>query len=183
MSKLPSSLLQTAKEVASVFSNQLTKIWLLVDIESQSLFLLKNQSVLKKYIISTSRFGIGSQQDSCKTPVGAHQIADCIGDGSELFEIFEGRKSTGKFAEVVHEKKSSELDLILTRIMRLRGLETHKNCGHGVDSYDRYIYIHGTHEEGLLGTPASHGCIRMANTDVIELFEQISEGVFVYITY
>ncbi len=180
---MPASLLQSTKEIASVFSNQITKIWLLVDIESQRLYLLKNQSLLKEFIVSTSRFGIGSQLDSYKTPVGAHQIAECIGDGCELFEIFEGREATGKIADIVVEKKSSELDLILTRILRLRGLEANKNCGDGVDSYDRYIYIHGTHEEGLLGIPASHGCIRMANTDVKELFEQVTEGVFVYITY
>ena len=72
-------------------------------------------------------------------------------------------------------------DLILTRIMWLEGLEIGINSGEGVDSYARYIYIHGTQEEGLLGQAASHGCVRMSNTAVVELFDLVNEGTFVYI--
>ena len=145
------------------------------------MYLLDRFTVINEYTISTSKFGLGNEQDSFKTPLGAHEIADCIGEGCQLYEIFKSRKSTGILAEIEHQKKSTEKDLILSRIMRLKGLEEHKNVGDGIDSYQRYIYIHGTHEEGLLGMPASHGCVRMSNQDVVDLYNQVKEKTFVYI--
>ena len=133
------------------------------------------------YSVSTSRYGLGCEQDSNKTPTGAHIIAEKIGDDGVMNEIFKGRQATGEVAEIIHTAQQSDQDLILSRIMWLRGLEDGHNCGEGIDSYQRYIYIHGTAEEGLLGMPASHGCVRMSNKDVIELFDLISEGTFVYI--
>lgn len=153
----------------------------MVDSTSQSLYVIKDGAQICRYIVSTSKYGMGCQQDSFKTPLGAHKIAERIGGDNELNEIFEERKATGKIGNVLREKESSGIDLILTRICWLQGIEKNKNCGGGIDSYQRYIYIHGTHEEGLLGTPASHGCVRMSNQDIAALYEQVSLGTFVYI--
>ena len=181
MSKLPINIESNVAEVAAKFSSQITQPWLLVDSASQSLYVIKDGDQACRYIVSTSKYGMGCQQDSFKTPLGAHQIAQRIGGDSELNEIFEGRVATGKIGKVLTEKESSGVDLILTRICWLQGIEKDKNCGNGIDSYQRYIYIHGTHEEGLLGTPASHGCVRMLNSDVVRLYEQVAVGTFVYI--
>ena len=95
--------------------------------------------------------------------------------------ILKGRKYTGKTADIITEKKSVDSDDVTTRIMWLDGLDEGKNKGGKVDSYTRYIYIHGTPEEGLLGTPASHGCIRMYNKQVKDLYDQASIGLHVLI--
>ena len=87
--------------------------------------------------------------------------------------IFTSRINTKRQADIIHDLTNSDNDYVTTRIMWLDGLEEGKNKGKGVDSYKRYIYIHGTHEEGLIGQKASHGCIRMLNHDVLELFEII----------
>ena len=121
------------------------------------------------------------QQDSNKTPTGAHKIVEKIGGDGVINEIYKGRQATGEVAEIIHTTQQSNQDLILSRIMWIQGLEEGHNCGEGIDSYQRYIYIHGTAEEGLLGVPASHGCVRMSNKDVVELYETVSEGTFVYI--
>lgn len=169
------------QEVIEKFSEYLTQPWLLVDSKTQTLHVVDKGVLKTSYPVSTSKYGLGCEQDSFKTPIGAHKIAECIGDNLAINTIFKGRKSTGEIATIVNEEKSADLDLILTRILWLQGLEEQKNCGGNVDSYQRYIYIHGTHEEGLLGKPASHGCVRMANRNVIDLYDQISENTFVYI--
>ena len=168
-------------EVAEKFSDKITSPWVFIDSATQVLLLVDNNTPVCQYVISTSKFGLGCEQDSFKTPLGAHIIAQKIGDGQKINEIFVSRVATGNIGEVIYEKKSSDLDLILTRILWLQGLEEKYNCGQGVDSFQRYIYIHGTHEEGLLGVPASHGCVRMSNSDVIKLFNEIEEQTFVYI--
>ncbi len=181
MSQLSESIEKVSLQVTKEFSDKITSPWILVDSTSQSMFVIDGQSLLHKYPVSTSRYGMGCKQDSFQTPVGAHKIAKKIGSEGKIDEIFTGRVATGQCASIVSEKKSSGLDLILTRILWLQGLEANINCGEGVDSFERYIYIHGTHEEGLLGVPASHGCVRMANADVVELFDSVDENTFVYI--
>jgi len=126
---------------------------------------------------STSAFGFGNRENSYKTPLGVHRIKDKIGAGAPLGRIFKGRADTG----IDWDRSSDEENLILTRIMRLEGMEEGINKGQGVDSYDRYIYIHGTNREKLVGTPLSHGCIALKNIDVIELFDIVREGTLVYI--
>lgn len=163
------------------YAAQLTQPWLFVNTSTQTLQVMDHDLELGKYKISTSKFGVGCKQDSLQTPTGAHCIAQKIGEHEPAGKVFSGRQPTGEFAEIVREQKATELDLILSRIMWLKGMEQNKNCGDGCDSFHRYIYIHGTHEEGLLGTPASHGCVRMANADVIELYDRVDEGTFVYI--
>jgi len=167
--------------VANKFSQHLTPCWLLISTEKQSMYLINVDTIEKDYSISTSMYGVGSEQDSFKTPPGAHVVAQKIGEHCELNEILRGRQATGECADIIYQAKSSQEDLILSRILWLKGLEKGKNFGQGVDSYQRYIYIHGTQEEGLIGTPASHGCVRMLNKDIIEIFERINEGTFVYI--
>ena len=130
---------------------------------------------------STSRFGLGSAAGSNRTPLGRHRGTEKIGEGEPIGAIFEGREPTGLIAEVLGPGVDRDEDLITTRILLLEGLERGLNQGPGVDSKARYIYIHGTNEEGLLGRPASHGCIRMTNRDVLELFDNVPVGTIVTI--
>ena len=95
--------------------------------------------------------------------------------------ILKGRVYTGKQAKIISEPVTTDIDLVTTRILRLSGLESGYNKGGNVDSFNRFIYIHGTPEEGLIGQPASHGCIRMYNKDVVELFELVPAGIKVLI--
>lgn len=159
----------------------MTDPWVLVNVAEQNLYLLSASQIIQVYPVSTSRYGIGNKQDSEKTPIGAHLVTECIGDQQSPGAIFKAREATGELATISKSDHSTNLDLIITRILRLSGLEPGLNQGDGVDSYRRYIYIHGTHEEGLLGTPASHGCIRMASEDIIHLYQQVSSNTFVYI--
>ena len=152
-----------------------------VKISEQRLYLLQNRHILASYSVSTSRHGTGNRAGSHKTPLGVHRIAEKIGDGCQAGEIIKARKPTGRLAAVVSEPRSAGQDMITTRILWLEGLEPGINRGMGVDSYERYIYIHGTPEEGLIGQPASIGCIRMQNADVIELFNAVDEGTLVQI--
>ena len=151
--------------------------YIVVSIETQTLLVCAKDTVLARYDASTSRFGNGSRENSLKTPLGLHRIKEKIGAGAPPGRVFRDREDTGE----VWDGRSPEDNLILTRILRLEGLEEGINKGPGVDSYDRYIYIHGTGREDLIGTPLSHGCIVLRNRDVIGLFDMIREGALVYI--
>ena len=168
-------------EIEADWCNELSQPWILVTVATQTLSLITHGQIHQTYSISTSAFGLGCQQDSHKTPTGAHRIKRKIGHAAALGEIFEGRMPLGRCAPIVSLPVQAKQDLILTRIMWLEGLEIGINSGEGVDSYARYIYIHGTQDEGLLGQAASHGCVRMSNTAVVELFDLVNEGTFVYI--
>ena len=152
-----------------------------IDISKQRLFLLDNMEIVRSYPISSSKYGEGSTQNSFKTPLGNHVIKEMIGNNAIKNTIFTSRINTKRQAEIIHDAAKSDNDYVTTRIMWLDGQEEGKNKGKGVDSYRRYIYIHGTHEEGLIGQKASHGCIRMFNSDVIELFNDVKKGTKVYI--
>ncbi len=152
-----------------------------IDISKQRLFLLDNMEIVRSYPISSSKYGEGSTQNSFKTPLGNHVIKEMIGNNAIKNTIFTSRINTMRQAEIIHDLTNSDNDYVTTRIMWLDGQEEGKNKGKGVDSYKRYIYIHGTHEEGLIGQKASHGCIRMFNSDVIELFNDVKKGTKVYI--
>lgn len=154
---------------------------ILIRIGEQKLYLLQNRGILAGYPVSTSRYGAGNQADSRKTPLGVHRIAEKIGGGCQSGEIIKARKPTGTLADIIAEPRSGERDVITSRVLWLEGVESGVNCGPGVDSHERYIYIHGTPEEGLIGQPASIGCIRMRNADVIALFEAVDEGTLVQI--
>jgi hypothetical protein len=168
--------------VAERFFKQLTSPWLLVSASNQMLYVIRSESIECAYMVSTSKYGLGGQQDSYKTPLGAHVVAQKIGGQCQTNEILRARKATGECAEIISQAITSHQDLVLTRLLWLKGLESNINLGEGVDSFDRYIYIHGTQEEGLIGTPASHGCVRMTNKDVIELYNAVEVNTFVYIS-
>ena len=136
---------------------------------------------MKKYSISSSYYGTGSQENSLKTPLGRHEIYKKIGNDLPVNAILKGRVWSGAIADIIEEPLDTDFDHVTSRILWLDGLEIGKNKGKGIDSRDRYIYIHGTAEEGLIGKPASDGCIRMYNEDVIELFDLVDEKAQVWI--
>lgn len=143
-----------------------------ISIAKQKLFLFQKNALTKAYPISTSKYGVGNKVGSNKTPLGKHQIIGKFGRNARIGEIFKRRKRIGIMARSLQ----GQADLITTRILRLDGLEKGLNKGRGIDSFHRYIYIHGTPEENRIGKPASHGCIRMKNKDVAELFRMVKRG-------
>ena len=150
-------------------------------IEDQRLYFFRDGRQIRSYPISTSRYGVGNKSGSNKTPLGDHIVHSKIGKDAPSGMIFVKRRKTGKVASI-HRKEDSVLsDLITSRIVRLKGLEDGLNKGDGVDSYKRCIYIHGTSEEWLIGKPASHGCIRMKNKHIVELFDLVKRGTVVQI--
>ncbi len=150
---------------------------IVVSISKQKLYLVKNGEIIKTYPVSTSKYGIGSKPGSNKTPLGTHYICEKRGKGAKIGTIFKARKNTKKIAKIYTDRTDVPDDFVTTRIMWLKGLE----AGVNLETLKRYVYIHGTPEEGLIGTPASHGCVRMKNKEVIELFELVSVGTFVEI--
>ncbi len=153
------------------------ELFLVVSIETQTLLVCSKDTIVERYDASTSRFGNGNRENSLKTPPGVHRIREKIGAGASPGRIFRDREDTG----TDWDGKSPEDNLVLTRILRLEGLEEGINKGVGVDSYERYIYIHGTGREDLIGTPLSHGCVCLRNLDTIRLFDIVNEGTLVYI--
>mgnify|MGYP001291181756 FL=1 len=152
-----------------------------VDISEQRLYLIENSLIKASYPISTSKYGEGSIQNSFKTPLGEHSIKEMIGEEAEINTIFTSRINTKRSATIIDQFEDTDNDYVTSRIIWLDGEEEGFNKGGNVDSFRRYIYIHGTHEEGLIGTKASHGCIRMFNYDVIELFKLVNIGTKVLI--
>ena len=156
-------------------------VLLFVDIETQTLSHIEKGTFLKLYKISSSYYGTGSKLNSLKTPLGRHEIYKKIGSNLPINGILKGRVWNGAIADIIEEPIDTEFDHVTSRILWLDGLELGKNKGRGIDSRNRYIYIHGTAEEGLIGTPASDGCIRMYNKDVVELFDLVDEKAQVWI--
>lgn len=152
-----------------------------ISISKQELYLLDSGQIIKTYKISSSKYGEGSDVNSFKTPLGKHEVKKLIGHNES-----KGMRFIGRIPSKIHPIYSSEEvyvsdDVVQSRIIWLSGMEQGINKGPGVDSYNRYIYIHGTPEEWLLGKKASKGCIRMANNDVIELFALLKGGESVLI--
>ncbi len=154
---------------------------LVIVISEQTLYLYKKDRAPRAFPVSTSRYGTGSGEGSNQTPLGYHRIKEKIGGGAPKRAVFRGRRRTGEPAEISTDQAAGGDDCVTTRILRLEGLEPGKNRGKGVSSFYRYIYIHGTPEEGLIGTPASHGCVRMKNDDVITLFDEVEVNTLVVI--
>ena len=154
---------------------------LFVSIQHQKLYHIKNRKIINTFIISTSEYGEGSQEGSNKTPLGLHRIKEKHGKNTPINGRMIGRVFYGDIADIYIDTTRSKTDDVTSRILWLEGLEKGKNKGKGIDSYERYIYIHGTSEEGRLGTVASHGCIRMKNKDVIDLYKRVKVGTLVLI--
>lgn len=151
---------------------ELPRRLLVVDVARQRLGFLEDGRLRLDLPVSTAAAGIGGEQDSLRTPPGWHRIQARIGTGIEAGTVFRGRVPSG---ERWCGEASGE-DLILTRILTLEGLEPGVNRGPGCDSLARFIYLHGTNREDLLGFPVSHGCLRLGNRDAMALFDQVEEG-------
>jgi len=148
---------------------------LTVDIATQTLTLGDAGGELKRYRVSTAKAGIGNRQDSFRTPLGWHRIENRIGGTEPPGRVFVGRVPQAQRLPPDEWRNPASGDFILTRILWLRGLEPGVNAGPGIDSYHRTIYLHGTNQEHLLGQPASHGCIRLSNRDVMELYDLVEQ--------
>ncbi len=154
---------------------------LFVSVAEQKMYHIEEDKILNSYVISSSSYGVGNKAGSNKTPLGLHKVKDKFGNETPLNGRMVGRVFYGQIAKVYSDNTKSKTDDITSRILWLDGLEDELNKGEGIDSYKRFIYIHGTSEEGRLGTPASHGCIRMKNKAVIELYDKINIGTLVLI--
>ena len=142
-----------------------------ISIRDQRLTLMEDEIPIRNYPVSTSRFGIGTEEGSMKTPTGRFRVAEKIGGGLPSEAVFQSR---------VPLKPGDQLppteDLVMSRILWLDGVDEHN-----ANTRDRFIYIHGTKHEDKIGRPASHGCVRMRNIDVVDLFELVDEGAHVTI--
>ncbi|NND94729.1 MAG: L,D-transpeptidase [Flavobacteriales bacterium] len=165
--------------ISEHFSNYASGKMLFVDVNSQEMYVMNKNVVLQTFQISSSKYGEGEIPNSMKTPLGVHFIAKKVGDDADINTIFKSRVNTKKKA-IPNSQKFRDKDLITTRIMWLEGGEERNSLG-AKSSMRRYIYIHGTPDEDLLGRPASHGCIRMRNIDVYALYEFVEEGTPVVI--
>jgi len=150
----------------------------LVDASRQMLRVLENGTERFRCAVSTSGNGLGCEENSGRTPWGWHRIAEVIGEGEPFGTRFSSREPTGE----IWTGQAVEGDWITTRILWLDGLEPGINRGPGVDTHDRYVYIHGTAREDELGRPGSHGCVRVSNLAAEELADRIlSAGDLVWI--
>jgi hypothetical protein len=152
-----------------------------VDLASQKLLLLEEGYIIARYDISSAANGVGTAPGSECTPAGDHRIRLKIGEGCPLNTVFVGRRPTGEIFSEELAKAYPDRDWILTRILWLTGVEPAVNRFGACDTLKRFIYIHGTAEEELLGQPVSHGCIRMGNSDMIELYNAVSNNTLVSI--
>jgi lipoprotein-anchoring transpeptidase ErfK/SrfK len=152
-----------------------------IDLSRQSLRLYDGRKLLREYRVSTAAKGPGERNGSNCTPRGRHKIRAMIGDGVPEGTVFVSRRPTGEVYSPELRERYPGRDWILTRILWLSGLEPGRNRLHEVDTMRRYIYLHGTPEETVLGRPGSHGCVRMANKDIVELFDLVEPGIEVEI--
>ena len=152
-----------------------------IDSNVQKLYLKQDSDVLRCYSISTAKNGLGEMRDSGCTPRGRHQIRCKIGGGRPANTVYESRRPTGLQYTSDLEQKYPGRDWILGRILWLSGVEPGFNRLGQVDTMQRYIYIHGAPSSGISGVPASKGCIRMLQNDVVELFSLVYVGCEVVI--
>jgi lipoprotein-anchoring transpeptidase ErfK/SrfK len=140
---------------------------MLVSVRDQRMLLVRDGKPVKRYVVSTSKFGVGSERDSYRTPLGRMEIARKIGDGQPVGMVFKGRRPTGE----ILRPNAPGRDPVVSRILWLNGMDQHNS-----NTFQRLIYIHGTPEEWRLGRPTSYGCIRMGMRDVIDLYNRVGEG-------
>ncbi len=178
--RLPLALRLTARRLGVVPS----KFLLLVNIRAQRMELVRltagftrpDARIEKTFRISTSRFGIGQKKNSNRTPLGLHRVAQKIGGGLPLGAVFKSRKLIG------YTWQGLTNATITHRILWLEGLEPGFNRGGDVDTFDRYIYIHGTGDETTLGRPASHGCLHVRGTELLPLYDLLPRGTLLWIS-
>jgi len=155
-----------------IHNNQL----IMILAQSQLMHCYENDKLLYTYPVSTGKNGLGEQMGSECTPRGWHEVHSIIGLENRVNSVFVGRVWTGELYSKELALQFPDRDWILTRILRLDGLEPGRNKGGSVDSLARYIYIHGTPDSTPLGTPGSHGCVRMRNADIISLANWVQVG-------
>jgi lipoprotein-anchoring transpeptidase ErfK/SrfK len=143
-----------------------------ISVATQRLRLWDGSRLVHEWPCSTSKFGLGTQPGSYKTPLGSFIVKEKHGEAAPSGTIFKSRQPVGLWQQGM----DTQNDLVLTRILWLHGTQTHN-----ANTYDRYIYIHGTNDEARIGRRASHGCIRLKNKDVIELFDLTPVGTPVWI--
>ena len=147
-----------------------------INISSQTASLFDGCNKIKQYIISSAANGIGFEPDSNTTPIGNFSINDKIGNNSPEYMIFKGRQATGELCMPGSDLWKANHALVLTRMILLNGLNSDNS-----NTLSRFIYLHGTNRENLLGKPASNGCIRFGNNDIIDLFDRIDSQTMVII--
>lgn len=165
----------------TMLSNTLPNRYIAICITKQTLDIIDNKKVVNSYPVSTAKNGTGERMGSECTPRGWHKIRARIGDEQPLNSVFVGRRATGEIYTPELSQQYPDRDWVLTRILWLGGLETGVNRYGQVDSAWRYIYIHGCPDHLMQGKPESHGCIRMRNTDVLDLFYKVKAGEMVLI--
>lgn len=151
----------------------MSKYRLLVDSKNQIAQIWENGSLRKEYRIPTASNGIGCAEGSFCTPIGRLRVAKKIGDGLQVGAVLKSRVPTGEIwsADPQNPMHNTPEDLVLTRLLWLEGAEAVN-----ANTINRFIYLHGTNQENLLGIPASHGCIRFSNKDIIEVYDLLEEG-------
>ena len=149
-----------------------------VNSSNQTLYLFKEDNLIFESKVSTSKYGMGCKMNSYKTPTGLHSVSSMIGKGLPAGTLFRNRKPTEK---IIKKMPLDNSDYITSRILRLNGLEEGKNKGGDVDSYNRYIYIHGTPHCNTLGSKQSQGCIRMSDSAIVKLFDLVNQETLVLI--
>ena len=155
--------------------------WLGVRIKTQEMFWIGEAGkVLQQWKVSTSKRPPSCEENSLGTPWGLHKVEEKIGDDQPSGMVFKGRVPTGK-CYWDYEGEEAAINLITTRILRLRGLEEGLNRGGNCDSWDRYIYIHGTNFENQIGSPASSGCVQLTNMDMLEVYNKVPVGTLLLI--
>ena len=154
---------------------------IVVSVAEQCLAVIRDGKVVHAYRVSTAKAGTGSRPNSDKTPLGWHRVSEWIGGDAVPGQTFVSRQPVpGEVLRPEQWRSDEGRDYVLTRILWLDGLEYGKNRGPGADSHSRFIYIHGTNQEHLLGQPASHGCIRLSNHDVMVVYA-LTEGRPTYV--
>lgn len=154
---------------------------IVVNLAKQRLYLYTDEMLVAEYPVSTASRGAGEQMNSFCTPRGRHRIRAKIGEQAPSNAVFRGRRFTGEVYSADLAAEFPDRDWILTRILWLGGLEPGRNRYGNVDSQRRYIYIHGTPDSEPMGVPASIGCIRMRNDDLLDLFERVPVNTTVFI--
>ncbi len=157
------------------------KSYLHISISNQILTLIAENKEVTLYPISTAKNGIGEKMGSECTPIGWHKIKVKIGYDQPLNTVYTARRATGEIYDTQLKEQYPQRDWILSRILWLGGLEPGKNRYGNVDTTWRYIYIHGCPDELINGKADSHGCIRMKNVDVVDLFNRVETGLKVLI--
>lgn len=147
----------------------------MIIIKENNLFLLKQNKIVKKYIVSTAKNGYGNLENSNKTPLGLHIVKEKHGDNLAKGEVLISRKSVGQIKNIAQESQELQ-SCVVTRILWLHGLEKENQS-----TYNRYIYIHGTLNEFALGSQNTQGCITMSNDGIVELYDEVHKGIKVYI--